>query len=1086
MIDLKKKRAEFVEYVKGQLIGGYPIKDNKLDGIAPRDLFFTGLLAPIGHEEMIDESKEENEASSQDTEKSSGQAVRKNIRYMPPSSAGFSFFITGEDIKLRVVYQAVAYKEEEKTEEEKSQSRKWQRHILGDNGEVQEVELTVNGQDKYDVFDGKAEINSLWRPHKNGYIVTISLSNTQLIDANDGRKFNKEINEKTLFEVEFSCIVESGNIAEYPSTDRSLLSDEEKAIQLRYQDLKIYAVGHGTAANWKENKQGKMKVWADFMPQVEVPRVTADTSGDQNDNVLQFHFLQKLLEGDNDVIDKLKLFVMAYEEWIEEQRQEARAEEDQETAQKLIEELTTAHNRMQGAIELLRENEKARIAFATMNEAMLKQWKQGDINKGILQQDSSYKWRPFQLGFILMTLQSSIDENDEFRDTLELIWFPTGGGKTEAYLGLMAFLFLYRRLQSTASGAGTVAIMRYTLRLLTTQQFVRANKVICALELIRQQKSNQFGKEPFSSGLWVGKATAPNTYKKACKYLEREELDRLVIRQCPWCDDEFKKKNYQAGENYFNFLCTNTHCDFGKLGEALPCNIVDEMLYKSPPTLLIGTVDKFARLAWEERAGSFFGEKSNKPPELIIQDELHLISDALGSIVGLYEAGIETAIISRYGRPKYIASTATIKNAAQQVERLFAKEMKLFPPSGLRYDNSYFAKTVPLDKEPGRLYVGYLAPLLNRSNCLTPLASTLLSAPTHLFKNGDDKVLYMDRWWTGIIYHGSLKGLANSSTLYQNRIRTRLEELTVRHLKEEIDNISPNFCEEKNLKNSEDFNKTLVPEEIKQIINQYLPARELTIEQLSSKNLAEKNNEIFNALAKQKGNSEAIDVAVATNMVATGLDVSRLALMVINGQPLTTAEYIQASSRVGRGETPGIVFTNYYKTQARSLSHYENFRSYHDSFYRFVEPCSVTPFTYQARKRALHAALVIAIRHGGVGLLENNTAGDFDKGNPEIQQLIQRFKKRCNAAIDSEKNKQDTVENINQLVDDWDNEKQSCQEKSIKMVYYESDRSSSNLICNFDIGIDEKKGLWETLQSMRNVENSAMIKLIPGLKKRDE
>lgn len=1057
-----ESRKKFIDYVKKQLIG-FDLKDDKLTGIAPLEIFFTGFLFPImGEDTSETEDSEEYSSDPDSLEKQEVQSIKKDKRYMPPSSAGLSFFISGKNIKLRVYYKAFSFK---KTDNPQS----WKKSPLADDGE--EVEFTPKRKTQYKIFAEKAKIDALWRPHNDGYIVTLTLSNQQPISDNiNGEVFNIEKNEKSLFEVEFKCIIESGEVAEYPMTEKSLLDMEERETQLRYQNLKTYAVGHGVAANWGEN-QGKMELWVDFMPQVEVPQVTADTGGEDR-KVLAFDFLQS-----GDFIDELESFVKNYEQWIDLQEQKTANEEDKEIAENIIENLYIAKQRMQQGVDLLKDNQNAKIAFSTMNQAMLMQWQQGDKNKGISQGKSTYKWRPFQLGFILMTLKSSIDENDEYRDTLDLIWFPTGGGKTEAYLGLMAFLFTYRRLENPTSGNGTVAIMRYTLRLLTTQQFVRANRVIFALELIRQ-KNNQFGNMPFSSGLWVGQATSPNNFKQACDYFKENKLDKFVVSRCPWCESKFERENYHTNENSFSLHCNNNACDFGKKSNTpLPCNVVDEALYLNPPSLLIATVDKFARLCWEGRSDVFFGGNKNKPPELIIQDELHLISDALGSIVGLYEAGIETALIARNMRAKYVASTATIKNAAKQVKALFAKDMQLFPPSGLRYDDSYFAKTVPLEEKPGRLYVGYLAPLLNKNNCLSPLAATLLSAPTQLFKDEEE---YLDNWWTQIIYHGSLKGVGNSNTLYQGNIDSKLNRITLENLTNAIDEVSPNFCNDKNIKTIEDFQQ-ITNSEIKQIVDKYLPVRNITIKELSSKKSAEENAQIFNALAQEKHETESIDIALATNMVATGLDVSRLALMVINGQPLTTAEYIQASSRVGRGEVPGIVFTNYYKTQARSLSHYENFRSYHDGFYRFVEPSSVTPFTYQARKRALHAALVIAIRHSNIGFLSNNSAGDFDKDSDKVKKVIKALKMRCENAISNNDTKQQMQKHIDTLINEWSNEVSYCEENRIKMVYYENDRSSQNLLCNFD----QESGSWKTLQSMRNVENSALLKLIPGLKKNE-
>ena len=1073
---LKEQRNRFVDLTRKQLIG-VDLKDDLLIGQKPLDRFFTGFLFPIS-EGIDDEVESEEYSNAEEDVKEEAKLEKKAKRYIPPSSAGFSFFITGEKINLRIYYNAVNYNYEgERDEQGRYVGQKWEKHNLANDGK--EVEFSLNGVNQYKIFDGKAKIDALWRPYRNGYIVTITMSNNQKINNTEsGKKYIQEQNIKTLFEIEFKCIVELGNIDIYPSKDKSLLSDEEKEIELRYKDLHIYAVGHGTAVDWNRNKQDKMEIWTDFLPTVEVPQVTADTGGTSN-KVLEFDFLRNC-GGNDSVILELDSFVNNYETWIlgQDTKANEEEEEDKKTAKTIIKNLTVAKQRMQEGIELLKHDEYARIAFSAANESMLSQWMQGDRvgKEKKCKEISKYAWRPFQLAFILMTLESATNEDSNFRDTLDLIWFPTGGGKTEAYLGLMAFLFIYRRLKYPASAGGTVSIMRYTLRLLTSQQFLRASKVICALELIRQKKVDKFGGEPFSIGLWVGSASSPNSFYQVQKILEEKQFSKLVLNSCPWCNSDFTEENYKSSEDDFYFTCKNIKCDFGKVDKnRIPCNVVDEALYKQPPSLLIATVDKFARLAWEERAGSFFGTNGNRPPELIIQDELHLISSALGSIVGLYEVAIDTVLVSRGMRAKYIASTATIKNAAKQVKTLFAREMAIFPPPGLRYDDSYFAKTVPLEQKVGRLYVGYLAPLLDRQHCLEPLAGVLLSNPIKLFKDDEQ---FMDKWWTQIVYHGSLKGVGNSRTLYQSGVNSYLNKFTLENMKNDIEKDFPNFLKDRNLKSISDFNK-IEEIDVKAIVDQYLPVRDIGVKTLTSNQTAEENAQIFAALEKEKDDIDGIDVALATNMISVGLDVSRLALMIINGQPLTTAEYIQASSRVGRGETPGIVFVNYYKTQARSLSHYENFRSYHDSFYRFVEPSSLTPFTFQARSRALHAALVITIRHSGMGMLQNDTAGNFDKDNDLIKKVIKEMKNRCKLAIGKNKDVvKKTNEHIESLVSEWNNEVEYCEKNKIKLVYNSNDRNFNNVICNFET----ENGLWQTLQSMRNVESSALLKLLPGVK----
>jgi hypothetical protein len=1071
-LDLKNKREEFIKYIKTKLTGS-DIEANISFSQKPLDRIFTGFLFPIiESEDGLGSIEEDDEHDDAEIEQAEAKQVKKQKRYIPPSSAGFSFFITGEDINLRIYYNAVCYNKIISERDEKDirfVPDEYEKEKLAADGK--EKEFTPKGQNQYLILKNKAKIDALWRRYKDGYIVTITMSNNQKIVNIDSRKFNIEQNEKTLFEVELGCIVDSGNIDVYPSKDKGLLTEEEKEIELRYKDLHIYAVGHGTGVDWDKNNEKKMEIWADFIPSVEVPQMTANT-GENTDNTLEFLFL-KTCEKNKEVIEKLDGFVKNYETWIKSQNQKANQEdeEDKNTAIKIIKNLTVAKQRMQSGVELLKNDLNSKIAFATMNKAMLMQWISNDKNNGITKKNSQYKWRPFQLAFILIALESVTNEDSNYRDTLDLIWFPTGGGKTEAYLGLMAFLFIYRRLKYPASSGGTISIMRYTLRLLTSQQFLRANKVILALELIRQNNEDIFGHESFSTGLWVGRASAPNTFNQVQKIIEKDQLSKLVLRECPWCNMKFNRDNYIVKNDSFNFTCTNSRCDFGKIkNSVLPCNIIDEALYKNPPSLLIATVDKFARLAWEERAVSFFGKDGNRPPELIIQDELHLISSALGSIVGLYEVAIDTALISRGMRAKYIASTATIKNAKKQIQTLFARKMTIFPPPGIRHDDSYFAKTVPLEKKAGRLYIGYLAPLLSRQHCLEPLAGALLSAPVKLFKDREE---YLDKWWTQVVYHGSLRGVGSSRTLYQGGINSYLNQMTIENIKSDIEEDYPYFVKKyQNFKNIEDL-------DVKTIVDKYLPVRNLNIKTLTSNQSAEENIQTFDALVKEKDEIDSIDVVLATNMISVGLDVSRLALMIINGQPLTTAEYIQASSRVGRSETPGIVFVNYYKTQARSLSHYENFKSYHNAFYRFVEPSSLTPFTYQARARALHAALVIAVRYSNIGLVMNESAGDFESKREPLKKVIKNMKIRCSLALG---NKKETINKVYKHIDDlvysWQQEVHYCQENKIKLVYNSNDRSFSNLICNFD----EEKGLWKTLQSMRNVEDSALVKLLKGVK----
>ena len=456
------------------------------------------------------------------------------------------------------------------------------------------------------------------------------------------------------------------------------------------------------------------------MPQAEVPMMTVNTGGD--DQVLRLSRLANAV-----VPEDLAGFVEGYARWISGQQHTAETfsgTENQDAANRILSRMRTALDRMRACVEMLRADVTAAEAFRLANQTMLDQMRRTDLNVGKDTEERNFCWRPFQLAFLLTAMVSAIREDDEYRDVLDLIWFPTGGGKTEAYLGLIAFLIAWRRLTYPDTGGGTTSIMRYTLRLLTRQQFERAARMVCALELIRRRQPDRLGQAPISIGIWVGGDSSPNRYEQARTVMERIRggvpgaEQELVLERCPWCATAFDaSRGYQATEDEFHFHCSSPDCDFGADARPLPCNVVDEALYEDPPSLLVGTIDKFARLAWDERTGSFFGADNRmRPPELIIQDELHLITGPLGWVAGLYEAGIETLLVQRGVRPKYVASTATIRMAREQVQRLYARRLEVFPPPGLSHDDTYFART---DQErPGRLYVGYLAPMLDQQHCL--------------------------------------------------------------------------------------------------------------------------------------------------------------------------------------------------------------------------------------------------------------------------------------------------------------------------------------------------------------------------------
>ncbi len=1007
------------------------------------------------------------------------QPVRRR-RYVPPSSVGFSFFVrSGDGVRLRITASAAVYERTgERDERGRFRGREYRRKSL-------ECALEWTGAESGQSEDLLLEVRQ--RPHGQGRILTVVFANRR-----KPARIGEDRDERCLFEAGLECEVVNGELAEYPRVDPSLLTEEERELELQYRHKRIYAVGHGAAVDWSVEPGTPPRIRARFMPEVDVPLVTVKARGVDEDILVMKDFAEASGEA---VADRLDAFVDGYERWMREQSRDAKDLEtavERATAGRICGRMATARDRMRRGVALLRADAGARFAFRQANRAMLAQMRQHDRNRAERKRaerkraerkraerkrdepkDSrEYRWRPFQLAFLLAVIESTVREEDDFRGVLDLIWFPTGGGKTEAYLGLVAFLIVWRRLQHGTLGGGTVVLMRYTLRLLTRQQFERATRIICALELLRRENPERLGDEPITVGMWVGRAASPNTCRQAkdcVKELAAGDEDaghQLVLRTCPWCNREFESpRSYRATLESFAFLCRNPECEFGPDGESgepspLPCNVVDEALYQCPPTLLIATVDKFARLAWEERSSVFLGRRPPKsrfprrPPELVIQDELHLIAGPLGSVAGLYEAGLETVLQQRGVRPKYVASTATIRMAREQVKRLYGRELAVFPPPGLSAEDSWFARTDP--SRPGRLYVGYLAPALDQRRCLVPLAAALLRAPLAVFQDQQDREDLLEAWWTQVIYHGSLRGVGNSHNAFATSVRDLVRRLDREHRQAVRDGAG--------------FDGESTADPDRTDVGGAAESRQNVV-QLTSFSPPQRNARTFDQLHRRRGEPDCLDAVLATNMISVGVDVDRLAAMVINGQPLTTAEYVQASSRIGRAGVPGLVFANYYRHQARSLSHYENFRPYHESFYRFVEPTSVTPFTYQVRSRALHAALVTALRHGCGAWSRNEDAGAFDANDDRVRAVIRRLKRRCREA--DEARGEITGRHLDRLAERWHQEARRCERQRRRLNYRANDRSADGLLRQFDD--PPSRGLWRTLNSMRNVEDTGVL-----------
>ncbi|MBI3590790.1 MAG: helicase [Candidatus Melainabacteria bacterium] len=788
-----------------------------------------------------------------------------------------------------------------------------------------------------------------------------------MINSSEGSKYENSIFQVKLF-VESTT---SGKpvFVEYSDSTR-YDNMEELSLTMLYLDKKSFAVGHGCTAGWETDSKGgrAFKIFSSAMPVVEVPSVSFNIK-DINEDVKKILLMKNLSDdsgfNDQEKTKRLLDFCTLYKSWIDEnhKRESQLPGIFKPVAEKHLSECEKVFDRIKHGVSLLVKNKNLIKAFKLANQTMRDQRIRYEYQKtrknfsDTLPEAEKYyqekahsepEWRPFQLAFLLLSLGSVEDNNSPDRNIVDLIWFPTGGGKTEAYLGLCALNIFYRRLSYLQNYGGTAIIMRYTLRLLTSQQFQRACTLICACERIRRQQG--LGEQPVTIGLWIGGDSTPNAISGSSGAEEKlkalmtgySDSNPFQVLSCPWCGTHMDKADalgyrIRTKPKRLELFCPNKNCDFN---DFLPIIIVDEDIYNNPPTLLFGTVDKFASLASKGESRNIFfstsGKIRNRKPDLIIQDELHLISGPLGSMVGLFECAVDILSSDKNSVPKIVGSTATIRNSIEQCRNLYNREVKQFPPPGLSSDDSFFSYTDY--STPGRIYVGVMPWGKTQSIAEIRLAAKLLQT-VFCIKSSEEVI---DKYWTLVAYFNSIRELGKFDTFINDDVQEQINNLSKRRT----------YVKQRFVNNKQELTSRKKAEEIPAILSE-----------LEKKYTAEKNH--------------CVDLVSATNMISVGVDIDRLNLMTIVGQPKTTSEYIQASSRIGR-KYPGIVFTIFNPVKSRDRSHYEHFIQYHNTLYKSVEPTSVTPFASPSRDRGLPAVFITLVRQV-LGLTKDDSAQDFIK-----------------------------------------------------------------------------------------------------------
>lgn len=1218
-------RDKFIEELIKEVAGPRNGSEEIIFGANPYTEYLTGVIIPrkckkiekTPESEIVvsdgDDSKTEDGNSSEET---SPVLPTELDPRMKPKSFGISFLLKGDKPLLNVCVTWGRYKkfnnyENDKLKDADASKKSWKRQPFR---KILNIPLSNDAPDNetiYDESDGKIILNIKKIKSGEKLHVVVSFIN----DLNIGECTGDAIVEASIYQP--SLRVNLGAGCSLESMDYSIKND---VLAFLYRDNPVLARGHMCSAIWKKvdyNDQfEKEKIWCDgsysddcneflncdvrseFIPLYPnpAPELTWNNSSFANEPELSALKLSEMW-GDGEIDTYLSPLTEAYELWIKknETSLDELAERHQELAKKLIIHQKLSLKRLKIGIECLKHNEEALLSFCFANKAIWLQnlWKK----KGKYDENNvEFSWRPFQLAFFLMNVESLYLKDSEYRDHLDLLWVPTGGGKTEAYLAMMAFVIALRRRNAKnhstdshmdVTGAGTAIITRYTLRLLTVQQFRRTLLMVTAAEYLRVFNRNGvigwrpqkchlsddwlYGSVRFSVGMWVGTGVSPNHLRGEGGAIEALSKDTsgtepAQIVKCPVCgewlavpraglpvgtntmhmvvkstqsiedlqnlmitfncpdtitnldfidggfipdyltlsltlestrkvdDEEFddlvadvensfgvKVESFRPSRpGYFpspsepgrrkespadfEIFCTNPDCDLNhgvnhKEGVPLPENdepfpdglflknnqmpflpgsripipayTVDEQIYHRCPTVIVSTADKIARLAFEPRAAAIFGNVTNfnasygyyredlfprehlktateeqysanissfLPPEMIVQDELHLMDGPLGSMFGLYESVVDGLIHKSGGKPKYIASSATVNQAEKQIKRLFNRPLFQFPAYGLTFNDSFFV-TVPdmaegwNENRPGRVYMGIYAPGMGP---LTPI----IRIWSRLLKTGQDNRSEKDivNFWTLVGYFNSLRELGGNRALYREDIIEWLGH---------ISGDSPrNIDAERVVELSSRIDSTDIPQ---------------MLEELETGGQSQDLN----------NNPDAI---FTTSMFGTGVDIPHLSLMVVNGQTKTTSQYIQATGRVGREH--GALVTTFYKAgRPRDLSHYEIFAGYHHRINLEVEPASVSPFSDGCMAKAAGPAIVSFLRNMPESFVEWVAESGDHIQNPMARNDFEVFIKDC--LINRAEDEAHVLNYFNSQFENWLNVSQGLFREGKTLAYNE-------------------------------------------------
>jgi hypothetical protein len=1050
-------RDELTDMVVRDLLGPAGGNEEELGQLEDHvyQRYLVGMLAPKGSEVAGGELDELATGDGDEGEEGATESgVPAGSTYFP-SSMGLSFVVAAEATAIVIEAEWGQYlrtKSAKQLKKDGNPASVWQRRpVIAPPMTVVLKDAAIAAQSMH---PGHAlvQVQGRMRMSADGWVVTLFMVNQQ----EERTRRGEPKDEVWVFQPKLRVhdaegrpvFVQRKSAKSDLSKMDPLTREESKTLEMLYRHQREFAVGHGVSVHAtlpEPLAERATHVETEWVPMFEVPQQTPRSSADDQNLAgltMDMKALAELPKGD--LIASLRNIEIAYGIWIKVEAAKLtlpaeKLQGHEDAAKRAVDHCTWALHRIKAGVDLIESDPLAEEAFRFANRAMWQQRlhstfarkvrkKEMKVEDGAVTLDvaKNRSWRLFQVAFVLINLPSLTglhhpDRSHETDAVADLLWFATGGGKTEAYLGLTAYTLALRRLQGEIEGRsgehGIAVLMRYTLRLLTLQQFQRAAALMCACETIRREDVGKWRGTPFRLGLWVGNKTTPNTLAAAANALRQKNVGGRPsssgtphqITSCPWCGSEIREQHlrvYEAPSDIGRCVtyCGDNlgRCEFSEKNspkEGLPVMVVDEEIYRRPPSLLIATVDKFAQMPWKGQTQMLFGRvteecerhgflspevddgKSHparnglpsvknrahgflRPPDLIIQDELHLISGPLGSMVGLYEAAVDELcawqVDGKKVRPKVVASTATIRRAPDQVQKLFVRKLEVFPPQGTSIRDSFFAIQRPTGPEhPGRRYIGISA--FGRRYPVAMIRSYL----AHM---GAAQVLYdkydrlADPWMTLTGYFNSIRELAGTRRLVEDDIRARLRDADQRGLAK------------RRVRALEELTSRKSGTDIPKILERLEAAFDKTLE---AQRAADRKAGV------PMTTSVPYDVVLATNMISVGVDIERLGLMLVAGQPKNTSEYIQATSRVGRSaDGPGLICTVFNWARPRDLSHYERFEHYHETFYKHVEALSVTPFSARALDRGLSGVMVGLMRLWDGHLNGNLKAGEVADTDP--------------------------------------------------------------------------------------------------------